>query len=775
MSDAGGAAVVVPWSTVWVTLVISFVVGLVFYAFFQRMYHKHAAQKNYTLFETRQFMYADRSPPPFEATSCLGWAMNAFRVSEEELLRCVGLDSYMFIRFLRLGFRVSLVGSILGCLILIPIYATVRSLVGFRVMSLSLLIDTPHTFLPKGEATGQETQEFNSITLAHVEQGSPRLWAAAVCWSVFIMFCLSEIDTEWLLYKPKRFDFLAKGDVDTERDYRYAVVVENIPEPLRSNHALRKYFQELFPGKVRQVNVLLHAEQLEKLVAERQAAIEACEKAVAFTHAKSNKPAPQVKVGGDKFGVGGTKVDAIAHFEDEITRLDGEIDKERAALCAFADSAHLQESTHASNLGSKLFSGLIKSNTEETAVDTAVTVGDEEKSDEKVVKKDGNANIKDDLLDIPRNESDEVGLLSDTDATDKPSDDTPLEGQTSSTGFVTFTSLRAKQAAIQCEISGKADDVDVAPAPIPTSMLWKNALTPLTTQRYVSMLATAVWLVGVLFWAVPVAFVTGIANLNSILQSFGISPLDPNTFYYGLISGILPVVALQLLMLVVYLSIGACATFGIRFKSIPEVDAYTFFWYTIYNYANLFLILVGGSLFNQIDALIKSADPGAFARLLATALPGASAFFLNMMLMGSFLMFGVELSMIASYGVKLVMNVIQPEAMKTQRMLDEEKKPPSIVWGKIVPPMIFIIMVAFVYMPIVPLMEPFACLYFGGWWLVWKHQCLHVYRQEFEGGGLLWDKIFGFVMACLYMAEVVVIAYLGLKVSLVVCVCVYLI
>lgn len=57
-------------------------------------------------------------------------------------------------------------------------------------------------------------------------------------------------------------------------------------------------------------------------------------------------------------------------------------------------------------------------------------------------------------------------------------------------------------------------------------------------------------------------------------------------------------------------------------------------------------------------------------------------------------------------------------------------------------------------------------LYFGGWYLVWKHQCLHVYNQEFEGGGLLWNNIFSIMMACLYTAEAVVIVYLGLKESI---------
>lgn len=207
MADEAAEAVVVPWSTVWVTLVVSFVVGLAFYIFFQRLYRQHSAKQDYTLFETRQYKYASRSPPPFESsTSCFGWALDDYRLSDEDTLRCIGLDSYMFLRFLRLGMRVSLVGSILGIIVLIPIYVT-------------------------GNATGPQTQEFSSITLAHVEQGSPRLWASAVCWTLFILFVLREIYTEWQAYKPKRYDFMANGNVDTANDYRYAVMVEHIPAP----------------------------------------------------------------------------------------------------------------------------------------------------------------------------------------------------------------------------------------------------------------------------------------------------------------------------------------------------------------------------------------------------------------------------------------------------------------------------------------------------------------------------------------------------------------
>jgi hypothetical protein len=151
--------------------------------------------------------------------------------------------------------------------------------------------------------------------------------------------------------------------------------------------------------------------------------------------------------------------------------------------------------------------------------------------------------------------------------------------------------------------------------------------------------------------------------------------------------------------------------------------------------------------------------------IIATALPGASVFFVNMIIVGSFGAFGLELSMVPVYGLKLVMKIIKPEAMRTQRQIDDDKKgPPSLQWGQVIPPIVFVFLVAVLYMPIVPIIEVFAAAYFAGMYIVWKHQTLHVYTQDFEGGGdATWQQLFGFLMACLYMGEVVFIAYCGIK------------
>jgi Calcium-dependent channel, 7TM region, putative phosphate len=82
------------------------------------------------------------------------------------------------------------------------------------------------------------------------------------------------------------------------------------------------------------------------------------------------------------------------------------------------------------------------------------------------------------------------------------------------------------------------------------------------------------------------------------------------------------------------------------------------------------------------------------------------------------------------------------------------------------PPIVFIFMIAILYMPIVPIMSFFTWIYFFGNYTVYKHQCLHVYAQgdENESGGVTtFQTVYQFIVICLYMSECVFIAYMLIK------------
>jgi len=212
-------------------------------------------------------------------------------------------------------------------------------------------------------------------------------------------------------------------------------------------------------------------------------------------------------------------------------------------------------------------------------------------------------------------------------------------------------------------------------------------------------------------------------------------------------------------MIVLYLSIGMVGKFFIRMKSMPNVDNYVFFWHQLYQFANLWLILSGGSMFNQIDGFIE--DPSSIITILATAVSGAGTFFFNVISVQSFGTLWVELSHIFQFIINIVMDKIQPEAARTQRMLDEGKQPKFLEWGKILPKIVFVFLVSVVYMPIVPLLSIHAFVYFGLSHLVWKHQCM---LRILKAGNPL-GKSIQFIIGSLYMAELIFfVVFISIKV-----------
>jgi len=659
--------VIVQWSAIYVTFLVALLQSTVFYLFFLYQRSVHAQANYHSLYEPRSQYRPQRTPQPFSSP----WYQSVMHTSQEELLRCVGLDSYMFLRFFRMGARIAGVGTVLS-VVLIPLYAT-----GNNVAS----------------------EGFNQWTLARVEDQAWRLWGSVVSWWIFIGFALRELWAEWKLFSINRYAFLSKGDPETPISFRYSILIEQIPPHLTTPSNLTAYFNRLFPNKVRHAIVYLQADALNQLVDERQLMIEEIEKAVAFEKAYPDEPTQKVNAGSKFCGKYDGVEELIPHLHQELNYLNDQIDVMRDRIQA------------------------------ESAVTTDM--------------------------------EDTLAVLGEVHLNALPED---RVAPVSSTGIITFSSLFVKQCAVQCEINGKADWMTVSPAADPNGILWNNATMPLGRQTIIRVQQACLWIILALFWAIPAIFVTSLANLNSIVDALNIDSVDSTTSSYILIEGLLPVIFLALFMLILHLVIRNVATHWIKLKSMPEVDAYTLYWYQLFHFANLWFILLGGSFFNQLQPLFENQNVNEFLMTVTKALPGASTQFFNMIVFMGLGMFGLELSMLPKYGISLLKNMIQPEAQRTQRMLDEAKKPPVILWGRKIPPAIFVFLVAIVYMPIVPLIEVYALIFFAGSYVVWKHQCLHVYSQSFEGGGTTtWEGLFGFLMASLYMGEGIFISYMGIK------------
>jgi len=102
----------------------------------------------------------------------------------------------------------------------------------------------------KGASTsnGGITDDFDRMSMANVPNGSHRFWAHLLVGYVFCLVFYWLMFNLWKDYLNLRHQFLSTW---TSLGGHHTVLVSHLPRELRSNRALYKFFDSLFPGEVR--------------------------------------------------------------------------------------------------------------------------------------------------------------------------------------------------------------------------------------------------------------------------------------------------------------------------------------------------------------------------------------------------------------------------------------------------------------------------------------------------------------------------------------------
>jgi calcium permeable stress-gated cation channel len=119
--------------------------------------------------------------------------------------------------------------------------------------------------------------------------------------------------------------------------------------------------------------------------------------------------------------------------------------------------------------------------------------------------------------------------------------------------FITFTSLAAAHRAAQIKLPEKKHvpfKLERTLAPKPAEVIWSNMRInyPERIGRFTA--TTAFVTVMIIFWAIPVAFVGSISNINYLTNKVGFLKfiLDIPPVILGVVTGLLPSIMLAVLM-----------------------------------------------------------------------------------------------------------------------------------------------------------------------------------------------------------------------------------
>lgn len=492
---------------------VLFVVLMTSYEFFKRCFPAVYERKSGTL-------------TPINTRMPFGWIPGVISASWSTVRNSGGLDSYMFLRYVRLCFRITFTSAIWGMILLWPIYAS-----------------------SDGGAEG-----WYFLSMANLSQGSSKLWAPVIFMWMQTFYVLFLMNDEYNHYLECRVDFLARGGgLVSCAQHMYSLIVERIPHELKSDRALYDYFNRLFPGKVHSTAVVLNLPDLERVSQQRHRIIRRLEKSMVRLEVTGKRPyhivgrkrirccgiesAPIFSGFGGRWQHGSTdvsvynvtprrgeRVDSISYYNHKLTSIDEKLasmQREKIELAQRGD-----DQVRASQWISHAIDRV------STAAET--TLGSHTEDEDGLIAGFSSRRRKPLLLTI----LDRLGvdfIYGGVNYIQQNIDevvDSVVGATMSSTAFVTFKDLQTVTCAVKTPLFDKPGVLVVQMAPEPRDLIWSNAHVNLGWSKGREFTANMLLGLGAILWSIPVASIQ-VSSLSIVMKNVSsISKSNAFTFTF---------------------------------------------------------------------------------------------------------------------------------------------------------------------------------------------------------------------------------------------------
>ncbi|KAJ0233631.1 CSC1-like protein ERD4 [Hirschfeldia incana] len=336
---------------------------------------------------------------------------------------------------------------------------------------------------------------------------------------------------------------------------------------------------------------------------------------------------------------------------------------------------------------------------------------------------------------------------------------TVLAEKQQTAAVVFFTDRVTAALAAQSLHCQMVDHWTVTEAPEPRQLIWENLKIKFFSRIVRQYLIYFVVAITILFYMVPIAFVSAITTLENLQKTLPfLKPIVEIGFIRTILESYLPQIAL-----IVFLAmLPKFLMFLSKSEGIPSQShavraaSGKYFYFSV---LNVFIgVTLAGSLFQNLKDLEEK--PNSIVTVLATSLPKNATFFLTYVALKFFVGYGLELSRIIPL---IIFHLKKKYLCKTEAEVKEAWYPGDLSYATRVPSDMLILTITFCYSVIAPLILVFGVIYFGLGWLVLRNQALKVYVPAYESYGRMWPHIHTRILAALFLFQLVMFGYLGVK------------
>ncbi|KAF9981872.1 hypothetical protein BGZ75_006774 [Mortierella antarctica] len=737
--------------------------------------------------KTLQYLYSPRcrlkvNPTPPMSMKFLGWIKPTITLPEEFYIANVGLDAVMFLRFLKMCLQFCIFNAIIVGIILLPI----------------------HYF---GDKNFVEVPRFSIL---NIQDDSNLLWAHVLLTYVVTvswMFLLFKNYWQWMdLRREYTLQRIRQGEI-AER----SIFVSRLPSNLRSDAALKQYFESLKMGPVESATVVQHCGRLSQKIDRRESALNMLEKAHielarevldSIKHGKFLISSPVIPTtqhpllhaasapGRDSAALQSIDFSTLGNITQEMYRDKKLFNKIRKSIFARKRIAHAQSTVAQPQLNIPL-SAL----SQHSDIIDVYVHGEPESDSHRLQPKGSNMSLNQPgivtiwnmLAALDRRSLDKyqptrtvkrfkggdrvlsidylVKKYNKLDRKVGELRDGSLRYKSTSYGFVTFKHHLSAQLCAQAKIDSRPQGLSVRQAMEPRDVLWSNLTASFRNQLSRTIIVNlSIWVL-IIFWIFPTSSFLLLTSVVALSEKFQfLKPiLDASPFMLSLLQNVLPIVFVN-----IFLGLAPVIIVEISKQELPvsysalEGNVFRrYYHFLIFNV--LFVFMIGTAILKSIITLIQV--PTNIFTMLAETLPSGATFFVFYIVFNT-CTHALELVQVWA---QLVIHgfVTARKLTPTPRSLQRATVPWCFQYYYYYPQNILAIVITIIYSVINPLILIAAVPFFAFALLVFKYQLAYCYIRKYENSGKFFRHVFQYTTDGLIIFQFTMVGVLWLKHALV--------
>ncbi|VFQ88624.1 unnamed protein product [Cuscuta campestris] len=297
-------------------------------------------------------------------------------------------------------------------------------------------------------------------------------------------------------------------------------------------------------------------------------------------------------------------------------------------------------------------------------------------------------------------------------------------------------------------------------APEPRDVYWQNLAIPYVSLTIRKLIIGVAFFFLTFFFMIPVASVQGLANIESIRKRAPfLKVIIDIPFVKSFIQGFLPGLALKIFLILLPTILMLMSKFE-GFLSLSSLERRAASRYYIFNFVNVFFAsIIAGAAFEQLNTFIHQSA-NKIPETIGAAIPMKATFFITYIMVDGWAGTAGEILRLKPLIIFHLKNFF---LVKTEKDREEAMDPGSIGFNTGEPQIQLYFLLGLVYAVVTPLLLPFILVFFSLAYVVYRHQIINVYNQEYESGAAFWPDVHGRIIFALVFSQISTLGLLSTK------------